>query len=135
MKEKVRVMAVCPWVVNTKLVQDGMAGMSEEEKNRKQNSWVHKFIEPEEVALAVEHAIVNGDSGDVITVGPGIVYYYPDIQKIVFLLYKVIHTILVTVARIPRTQAVTTQQIWMCFSILVFAVGICFHLLLNYLGF
>lgn len=133
-KEKVKMVAVCPWVVNTPLVQNALSTMGEQEKARKTSSWVHKLIEPEEVAAAVEHALVHGESGDVITVGPGVVYYYPDIQKWVFLLYKVIHTILVTALGIPRTQAITTRQIGMVFTFLVIGVIFILHLLLNFIG-
>ena len=108
--------------------------MGEAEKKKKTSSWVHRLIEPAEVALAVEQAIVSGETGDVITVGPGVVYYYPDIQRMVFVLYKVIHTILVTVGRIPRTQAVTTRQIGAVFGLLVLGMGFLFHLLLNFIG-
>ena len=133
-KEKVKMVAVCPWVVNTNLVQSALSTMGEAEKTKKTSSWVHRLIEPAEVALAVEQAIVSGETGDVITVGPGVVYYYPDIQRMVFVLYKVIHTILVTVGRIPRTQAVTTRQIEVVFGLLVLGMGFLFHLLLNFIG-
>jgi hypothetical protein len=92
------------------------------------------LIEPEDVALAVERAIVSGEPGDVLTVGPGIVYYYPDIQMMVFVLYKVIHTILVTVGRIPRTQSVTTSQLGVVFGLLILGTGFLFHLLLTSIG-
>ena len=133
-KEKVRMIAVCPWVVDTPLVQSAITTMGEAEKSRKQNSWVHRLIEPEDVAKAVEQAIVHGDSGDVLSVGPGVVYYYPDIQKLVFLLYKVIHTILVMVGWVPRTQAVTVNQIGIVFGILLLGSAFLFHLLLRFLG-
>ena len=134
-KEKVKMVAVCPWVVNTNLVQSALSTMGEAEKTKKTGSWVHRLIEPADVALAVEQAIVSGETGDVITVGPGIVYYYPDIQRMVFVLYKVIHTILVTVGRIPRTQAVTTRQIGAVCGLLVLGICFLFHLLLNFIGF
>ena len=92
------------------------------------------MIQPEDVALAVEQAIVNGESGDVITVGPGVVYYYPDIQKAVFLLYKVVHTLLVSIGWVPRSKAVTTDQIFCVTLILVFAVMFLFHILLSWMG-
>ena len=133
-KEKVRMVAVCPWVVNTPLVQSAITTMGEAEKSRKQNSWVHRLIEPEDVAKAVEQAIVHGDSGDVLTVGPGVVYYYPDIQKMVFLVYKVIHTILVTTGWVPRTQAVTVNQIGAVFGLLLLGLALLFHFLLCFVG-
>ena len=137
-KEKVKMVAVCPWVVNTNLVRNALSTMGAAEKTKllgeKNISWLHRLIEPEEVALAVEQAIVNGETGDVITVGPDVVYYYPDIQKFVFVLYKVLHTILVTVGRIPKTQAVTTRQIGFVFTLLILGLGFLFHLLLKFLG-
>merc|ERR1719369_764855 len=133
-KEKVRMVSVCPWVVNTGLVQSAIKTMGEAEKSRKMNSWAHRLIDPEDVAKAVEHAIVHGEPGDVLTVGPGVVYYYPDIQRMVFLLYKVIHTLLVTVGRIPPTQAITTSQIGFVFCLLLLGMAFLFHLLFTFMG-
>jgi len=133
-KEKVKMVSVCPWVVNTPLVQNWANNLSEEEKAKMTINWMQRVIEPEDVALAVEQAIINGESGDAITVGPGIVYWYPDIQMAVFLLYKVIHTILVTGGIVPRAQAVTTRQIGVTFTLLILVVGFLFHLLLNFIG-
>ena len=136
-KEKVRMIAVCPWLVNTNLVQSQISTLGEEDKakiEKKMNSWVHRLIEPEDVAKAVEQAIVHGDSGDVLSVGPGVVYYYPDIQRLVFLLYKVIHTILVMVGWVPRTQAVTTNQIGFVFGFIILGLAFLFHLLMCFIG-
>merc|ERR1711892_1085488 len=133
-KEKVKMVAVCPWLVNTNLVQSQLSKYEEAQRAKLTSGWVHRLIEPADVALAVEDAIVNGESGDVITVGPGVVYYYPDIQRMVFVLYKVIHTILVTLGRIPTTQAVSTRQISFVFRLLVLGMGFLFHLLLRCIG-
>jgi len=136
-KEKVRMVAVCPWLVNTNLVQSQINTMEEDEKSKiaeKMNTWVHRLIEPEDVAKAVEQAIVHGDSGDVLTVGPGVVYYYPDIQKMVFLVYKVIHTILVTTGWVPSSQAVTVNQIGAVFGLILLGLALLFHFLLRFVG-
>ena len=63
-------MAVCPWVVDTDLVREGLRTMDPAELERKKNSWVHKFIEPSEVAEAVGHLVRSGEPGEVITLGP-----------------------------------------------------------------
>jgi len=130
-KDKVKVVAVCPAMVKTNLIESYLCSMGDAEKRR---GCEERLIEPEEVARAMQQAIVGGETGDVITVGPGMVYYYPDIQMMVFLLYKVIHTMLVTVGRIPRTQAVTTRQIGFVLGLLILGLGLLFHLLLNCLG-
>ena len=70
-EDKVRVMAVCPWVVDTDLVREGLRSMDPAELERKKKSWVHKFIEPSEVAEAVGHLVRGGAPGEVITLGPG----------------------------------------------------------------
>jgi len=125
-KEKVKMIAVCPDLTNTNLAQ----GFLGENKECKKNV----MMESSDVARAVEHAIVNGESGDVITVCRDMVYYYPDVQKMVFMLYKGIHTILVSLGMIPTTHAVTTRQIWLVFGLLVLGMGFLFHFLLCSLG-
>ena len=45
--------------------------MFQEERKRKEKSWVHKFISPAQVAEAVGKLLVSGQPGEVITVGPG----------------------------------------------------------------
>ena len=69
-EDRVRVMAVCPWVVDTDLVREGMRNMDPAELERKKKSWVHKFIEPREVAEAVGQLVRSGGPGEVITLGP-----------------------------------------------------------------
>ena len=64
-------MAVCPWVVNTDLVQSALGTMTQQERDRKQSSWVHKMMSPADVAVAVEQMLLTGKPGDVVSVGPG----------------------------------------------------------------
>eukprot|EP00091_Calanus_sinicus_P004046 TRINITY_DN14240_c0_g1_i1.p1 TRINITY_DN14240_c0_g1~~TRINITY_DN14240_c0_g1_i1.p1 ORF type:complete len:160 (-),score=44.54 TRINITY_DN14240_c0_g1_i1:152-595(-) len=130
-KEKVKMVAVCPWVVNTNLVQSAISTMGEAEKAKKTGSWVHRLIEPADVALAVEQAIVSGETGDVITVGPGVVYYYPDIQKMVFVLYKVIHTILVMVGGSPGLRQSPPGRLGQSLVFLSLAVGLSLSLIVE----
>ena len=56
-KEKVKVVAVCPAIVNTYLIQSYLCSMGDTERTK---------IEPVEVALVVEQAIVSGETGDVV---------------------------------------------------------------------
>jgi len=128
-KEKVKMIAVCPDLTNTNMAQ-GFLG-----ENKEQTKYaMMEAMEAADVARAVEHAIVYGESGDVITVCRDMVFYYPDIQKMVFVLYKGIHTLLVRLGRIPTTQAVTTRQIRLVFGLLVLGMGFLFHILLCFLG-
>lgn len=133
-KEKVKMVAVCPWVVNTSMIKSFVNTAAKTDGPPQLTRWYQHLTEPEDVALAVEQAIVTGVSGDVITVGPGIAYYYPDIQMMVFVLCKVIHTILVTVGRIPRSQAVTTSQLGYVLGVLILVIGYLFHIVLSCLG-
>jgi len=133
-KEKVKMVAVCPWVVNTSMIKSFVSTAPKTDGSQPLTRWYQHLTEPEDVALAVEQAITNGESGDVITVGPGIAYYYPDIQMMVFILYKLIHTILVTVGRVPRSQAVKTHQLGFVFGVLILGIGFLFHLVLSCLG-
>ena len=65
-----RVMAVCPWLVDTDLAREGLKNMDPAEAERKSKSWVHKFIQPSEVAEAVGQLMRAGSPGEVITLGP-----------------------------------------------------------------
>merc|ERR1719219_1049724 len=69
-EDRVRVLAVCPWVVDTALVRAGMANMGPEERKRKEGSWVHKLMQPSEVARAASLLLAQGKPGDVVTVWP-----------------------------------------------------------------
>ena len=75
-EDRVRVMAVCPWVVDTDLVREGLRTMDPNEYERKSKSWVHKFIQPNEVAEAVGQLVREGAPGEVITLGPSMYCYY-----------------------------------------------------------
>ena len=132
-KEEVKVMTVCPWVANTNIVETVVSTMAEEDK-WKLNTWLHKPIPTDEVAAAAEELILRGKSGDAITVGPGILYFYPDVQTQIFLVYKVIHTILVTTGIVNRREAVTVKQIWMTVISILLLMGYLFHLVLAFFG-
>ena len=132
-QEEVKLMTVCPWVAKTNIVETVVSTMAEEDK-WKLNTWLHKPIPTDEVAAAAEELIVRGKSGDAITVGPGIMYFYPDVQTQLFLMYKIIHSILVTTGVVNRKQAVTIFQIWMTAIIILFLMGYFFHLILTFLG-
>ena len=69
-------MAVCPWVVDTDLVREGLRTMDPNEYERKSKSWVHKFIQPNEVAEAVGQLVRVGSPGEVITLGPSMYCNY-----------------------------------------------------------
>ena len=112
-RDKVRVMSVCPWVVDTDLVRQGMINMTQEERERKQNSWVHKFIQPREVAAAVKQLIMVGKTGDVVTVGPEqTVYMFPHVSAWVFLACKVCHTTLKQLGLVRDDEIVSTRKLF-----------------------
>ena len=69
-------MAVCPWLVDTDLAREGLKNMDPAEAERKSKSWVHKFIQPNEVAEAVGQLVREGAPGEVITLGPSMYCYY-----------------------------------------------------------
>ena len=73
-KEKVRMVAVCPWAVKTSMLKSFVNTMAKADGPMKSPSWYQHLIKPVDVALALEQAIVNRETGDVLSVGPGIVY-------------------------------------------------------------
>ena len=106
-------MSVCPWVVDTDLVRQGMINMSQVERERKQNSWVHKFIQPGEVAEAVKQLIMVGKTGDVVTLGPDqTVYMFPHASSWVFLACKVCHTTLKQLGLVRDDEIVSTRKLF-----------------------
>jgi len=136
--DKVRVMAVCPWVVNTDLVRKGLENISEEELSRKQKSWVHRFMEPWEVADSVEHLLITGKTGDVLTVGPDeTAYIFPSAQQYIFLFCKLCHTIFKKSGILGdiNMKIMSVNQIMSLAAIILFFTIIFFHYLLCFLGF
>jgi len=130
--DKVRVMAVCPWVVNTPLVRAGMESMSQEERSRKEKSWVHKLMEPSEVADSIEQLLITGKPGDVLTVGPDkTAYTFPSIQLYVFLLCKMFHSILKKSGMLGNQdeKIMSVNQIMSLTAIFLFFLMIFFPLL------
>ena len=127
---------MCPWVVDTALVRAGLATIGPEERRRKERSWVHRMMEPSEVARAASLLLAGGRPGDVMTVGPdNTVYLYPfSLQRVVFLLCKIIHTILTSSGLVTPNTLLSDRTIVLTFIILVFTGFLTLHLLLSWLG-
>ena len=151
-RDRVRVLAVCPWVVDTRLVRAGVASMSEEERARKQNSWVHRwvaavmvdtgtlvtvnrFIAPEVVAQAVARLLEAGQPGEVITVGPdNTAYTVPSTGLAVFLACKLAHSLLSALGLVAEGEVVTVRKLAAALLFLLLATFTLLHLALSYLG-
>ena len=135
-KDKVRVMAVCPWVVDTALVRAAITDISPEERRRKETSWVHKLFPPSEVARAASLLVARGSPGDVVTVGPDrTVYLFPSLQKVVFLVCKMVH-VLLTSSGLVGPDTLLSQRIISASAIfLLILTFLAMHFLLSLLGF
>ena len=152
-RDRVRVLAVCPWVVDTRLVRAGVASMSEEERARKQNSWVHRwvaavmradggqvdtvdrFIAPEVVAQAVARLLEAGQPGEVITVGPdNTAYTVPSTGLAVFLACKLAHSLLSALGLVAEGEVVTVRKLAAALLFLLLATFTLLHLALSHLG-
>ena len=59
---------MCPWVVDTALVRAGLANIGPEERRRKEGSWVHRLMQPSEVARAASLLLAQAESST--TIGP-----------------------------------------------------------------
>ena len=68
--DQVRVMAVCPWVVNTDLVAGAMDCLTQQEKDEK------RIMSPTDVAVAVEQLLLSGKPGDVVNITYGELIHY-----------------------------------------------------------
>ena len=151
-KDKVRVMAVCPWVVDTALVRAGMVNMGPEERARKEKSWVHKLMAPSEVAKAASLLLAKGSPGDVITVGPGqyflsqliilifplldqTAYLFPNVQRMVFLMCKMIHVLLRFFGVVRPDTLLSPNLILTAAVSLVLVTFLAFHFVLSSMGF
>ena len=129
-------MSVCPWVVDTALVRAGLATIGPEERRRKERSWVHRMMEPSEVARAASLLLAQGRPGDVVTVGPdNTVYLYPfSLQRVVFLLCKILHLLLTYTGLTTPDTLLSDRTLLLTFVLLVSAVFLILHLLLTWLG-
>ena len=129
-------MAVCPWVVDTALVRAGLANIGPEERKRKEGSWVHKLMQPSEVARAASLLLAQGKPGDVVTAGPdNTVYLYPfSLQRVVFILCKIIHLLLSSSGLVSPNTLLSDRTIQLTFVLLVSSVFLALHLLLSWLG-
>lgn len=133
-RDKVRMLSIHPWLVNTGLVQKVMETQGTEQEIREKKWHGLSLMEPTEIGAAMEKLIVDGKSGQAMTVGPGISYYWPDHNRTLFIMLKMLHTFLVTVGRHPRTEPMTTNQMAWAAGALLFLLGILFHLLLSFFG-
>jgi len=134
-RDKVRMVSIHPWLVNTALVQKAMETQGTEQERREKKWHGLSLMEPTEIGAAMVRLIEDGKSGEAITVGPGISYYWPDHNRTLFIMMKLLHTLIVTVGRHPRTEPVTTKQMTWAAGALLFLLGILFHLFLNFFGF
>ena len=64
---------MCPWVVDTALVRAGLVNISPEERRRKEASWVHRLMQPSEVARAA--SLLLDQAGWRPLIGPDISRY------------------------------------------------------------
>jgi len=135
-KDKVRVMAVCPWLVDTALVRAGLVDMGPEERKRKEKSWVHKLIPPSDVATAVSLLIAQGSPGDVLTVGPDQTFYlFPHVQRMLFLLCKLTHVLLTGCGVVGGDTLLSDRQIMLAAAVLLTVAFLAGHFILSFCGF
>ena len=67
----------------------------------------------------MEHLAVDGSTGDAITVGPGISYYWPDINRSVFMMMNILHQLLVMVGIHRREEPVSSLKINITLAIIL----------------
>jgi len=131
-RERVRMVGVCPFLVNTDLVRSQIAAGNNTKNAR---DFGHMgLMEPEEVATAFHHIVVGGESGQMLVVMPGFSFYWPDFNR---RLLKVLSLACITYIKVlghPHMEPVSTKQLLNFFLFVVLMLGFLFHFFLNFLG-
>ena len=65
------------------------------------------------------HLVTDGSSGQTLTIGPGISYYWPDINRSVFMMMNILHQLLVMVGIHRREDPVSSLKINITLAIIL----------------
>jgi len=133
LKEKVRIVGLCPLFVNTELVRSQIAAGNDSVSKRELGKI--RLIEPEEVGEAFHHVVVGGESGQMLVVMPGFSFYWPDWNRTLLKMFSVACMIYIKVLGHPHMEPVSTKKLLNAFIFVILLFGLLFHFFLNFLGF
>jgi len=129
LREKVRMVAICPSFVETKLVSN-VASL----ESIKQKSGMD-IMQPEEISSAFSKMVVNGNSGDCLVIIPGMKFLWPDPSRITMTQCAIISKILIKVFGHKKDEPITQQQIQRGQMVGLFLIAVIFHIFLSWIGF
>jgi len=128
LKEKVRMVGLCPLFVNTELVRSQIDAGNDLVGNI-------RLIEPEEVGEAFKHAVVGGETGQMLVVMPGFSFYWPDWNRRLIKAFSLACMTYIKVLGHPAMEPISTLQLLKVFLFVLLVFGFLFHFFLNFLGF
>ena len=96
-RSKVRMMALCPCLVDTPLSR---AAMNVDKDEKFSSEMGMRALESSEVAEAFERLVVSGGTGEALLVYPGLTFYWPNVQFWMFNIYCYISKFLIMVRNV-----------------------------------
>jgi len=129
-KEKVRMVTLCPWFVNTELVRSQIKSPSEIEAKYK-----FRQLEVHEVGAAFDRLVVHGLSGQMLVVMPGFTFFWPDWNRNLMKVFSIASKFCIKVLGHKSSEPITPEQLMQVAVMMLLLFGILFHLLVSWLGF
>jgi len=83
-RTKVRMVGLCPSLVDTPLIRKALKKENGEDLS---SEYGMRALKPDEVAEAFQQLVVSGESGKILMVYPGLLFYWPDFQMMMFKLF------------------------------------------------
>ena len=96
-RTKVRMMALCPCLVDTPLSR---AAMNVGKNEKFSSEMGMRALQSSEVAEAFERLVVSGGTGEALLVYPGLTFYWPNVQFWMFNIYCYISKFLIMVRNV-----------------------------------
>jgi len=128
LREKVRMVAICPSFVDTKLV----AEVASPEKIKQ--TYNMDLLETEEIASAFSHLVVNGSSGDCMVIVPGMKFIFPEANMLILRVSALINTFLIKVLGHNKKEPIAKETIVKCGFFFLLVAFLLFHMLLSRIG-
>eukprot|EP00092_Neocalanus_flemingeri_P008861 GFUD01009536.1.p1 GENE.GFUD01009536.1~~GFUD01009536.1.p1 ORF type:complete len:303 (+),score=116.24 GFUD01009536.1:146-1054(+) len=128
--EKVRMVGICPWFVNTELVRSQVGSVNEVEQK-----YQIRELEAHEVGAAFDRLVVTGLSGQMLVVMPGFMFFWPDWNRNMLAAFSMACKFCIKVLGHQSAEPVTPQQLMQVGFILFLIIAILFHCFLSWLGF
>jgi len=129
LKEKVRMVALCPGFADTELVKKVASPA------QIKSQFGFDLLDMNEVGTAFTKLVVQGESGDCLAIVPGLNFFMPDCSRNILMVSALISKLLIKVKKHSPKEPVTSSQILQVELFLLFLLGIIFHMLLTWLGF